>query len=178
MVEDPIPRVGEADPELTELAAHLRRDRELRRRVSRPGYERLKPDMKRSLTRLYKQLDRRRACYRFTIGYRSSSTQKDLFDRWHHLADRQGASDRRTAEQVCAALHNAGFAQCPSGGSNFRAGHVAKGGPAKPGTSRHELGDAADIAVRFPPTGLKDLAKYQAAAHKPILCHFPPGPAP
>lgn len=167
-----------------------------------PGYELLKPDMKRALTRLYKELDRRRACYRFTIGYRSSSTQKDLFDRWHHIADRQGANDRRSAEQVCAALHNAGFAQCPSGGANFRSGRVAKGGPAKPGTSRHELGEAADITVRFPPSGLKDLAKYQAAAHKaglcgppkgddvhvelpyaakkgkPILCHFPPGPAP
>lgn len=167
------------------------------------GYTGLESHMKRALTKLYKELDRQKACYRFTIGYRSAAKQKKLYDRWHEIADSQGPNDQRSAEQVCAAVRKAGFAQCPSGGSNFRnADGVAKGGPAKPGRSRHEYGEAADITVRFPPTNLKNLDKYQAAARKaglcgppkgddvhvefpysakkgkPVRCHFPPGPAP
>jgi len=166
------------------------------------GYAMLDPAMKRALASLYKELDRQRACYRFTIGHRTFATQKDLFDRWHAIADRRGPSERRTAEQVCTAVRNAHFAQCPSGGASFRSGRVANGGPATPGTSRHEKGAAADITVRFPPRNLNNLAKYQAAARKaglcgpprgddvhvelpyaatkggPVRCHFPPGPAP
>ncbi len=167
------------------------------RTKSGPGYAQLEPDTKRALAKLYKELDRQKACYRFTIGYRSKSTQQKLYDRWHEIADRQGPSDHRSADQVCNAVHNAGFAQCPAG----RSGRVARGGPAKPGTSRHEHGEAADITVRFPPRLLKNLAKYQAAARraglcgppkgddvhvelpyaahgKAVRCHFPPGPAP
>jgi hypothetical protein len=162
------------------------------------GYAALQPEMKRALTKLYKELDRQKACYRFTIGYRSKDTQKKLYDKWHAIADKQGPGDHRSSEQVCAAVRAAHFAQCPQGYQ----GNVAKGGPAVPGTSRHEHGEAADITVRFPPLHVQDLAKYQAAARKaglcgppkadavhvelpyakapgkPVRCQFPPGPAP
>lgn len=168
-----------------------------------PGYAGLSPEMKGALTRLYKRLDRMRACYRFNSGYRSSEQQDALRDRWRGIADRRGANDQRTFDQVCAQLRAGGFAQCPIPGAGgvFRDGQGrARGGPAV--QSRHSSRNAADLTVEFPPKGERDLRKFQQAARaaglcgppasdpvhvelpysrgkgKPVRCHFPEGPAP
>lgn len=130
-----------------------------------PGYNQLNATMKADLTKLYSRLKSEKACWHFTIGYRSTSLQKDLYDRWHEIAD-GSAGDA----SVCANLHTAGFKQCPKG---YTSDGTAKGGPAKPGTSRHEKTEAADITVVFKPELEEDLDKYQEAAKAAGLCGPP-----
>ncbi len=107
------------------------------------GYAELTRAMKKRLAKLYKILDHQRACYRFTIGFRDKAKQKDLYDRWHQIAD-----GHKGQKNLCQVLIAAGFAQCPTG---WRKDGTARGGPAKPGTSRHERAEAADLTVRFLP---------------------------
>ncbi len=164
------------------------------------GYGRLSAAMKSALKRLYREIERRHGCYRFTVGYRSQAEQDRLRRRWHDVADRRGSGDHRSQSQVCAALKGAGFAQCPAG--RDRDGD-ARGGPAI--VSRHTSGQAADVTVRWPPAYKKDLGRYQEVARRaglcgppagdpvhvelpyakghghhrrPVRCHFPEGPAP
>lgn len=140
-----------------------------------PGYDEMTAAMKSALKRLYAQLERVKACYRFTIGYRDQKYQDELRDRWHGIADKQGSKDDRTFDQVCAAVNAAGFAQCPvmvhkawrdSDGDAF-------GGPAK--VSRHTAGQAADITVLWPPAYQRDVSRYQVAARGAGLCGPPKG---
>ncbi len=168
-----------------------------------PGSAGLSSEMKAALTRLYKRLDALRACYRFNSGFRSADEQDALRDRWRGIADRRGASDQRTFDQVCAQLRASGFAQCPvrGAGGGFRdLQGRARGGPAV--QSRHSSRNAADLTVQFPPKRERDLRRFQQAARaaglcgppasdpvhvelpyrrgtgKPVRCHFPEGPAP
>jgi hypothetical protein len=66
-------------------------------------------------------------------------------------------------------LRAAGFAQMFQGRD---ANGVARGGPAKPGRSRHEKGEAADILVYWQPFGLQTaLDKASQRKMNPRLCH-------
>ena len=138
-----------------------------------PGYDQMTAPMKAALKRLYAQFDRIKACYRFTIGYRDQSYQDALRDRWHGIADKQGAKDDRSYDAVCTAVKAAGFAQCPVGsGQSWRDSHGnAIGGPAR--VSRHTAGQAADITVLWPPAYERDVTRYQAAARGAGLCGPP-----
>lgn len=129
------------------------------------GYNELSGTMKSALTRLFVNLEAAGACYRWIIGFRDKSYQQDLYDRWHKIADHQQGN-----QGVCAAEHAAGFAQCPTG---YRPNGIANGGPAKPGKSRHEQHQAADISVLFPPNFQKDVAMYRTAASAARLCGPP-----
>lgn len=164
------------------------------------GYADLRPAMKAALDRLYRVLEGEdyNACYKFTSGFRSQEKQDKLYERWHEIADKP-KGDTRTDVQIHNQLKAAGFAQLPTGykPKNAAGVRVAKGGPAK--VSRHTSGLAADVTVLFPDK--RNLGKYQAAAADaglcgppksdpvhvetpysedggPVLCHFPPGPAP
>lgn len=140
-----------------------------------PGYDEMTAPMKSALKRLYAQLDRVKACYRFTIGYRDQNYQDDLRRRWHDIADKQGDKDERSYDQVCSAVKARGFAQCPARtGQSWRdRDGSARGGPAK--LSRHTAGQAADITVLWPPAHQRDVARYQAAARGAGLCGPPSG---
>jgi hypothetical protein len=116
------------------------------------GYDGLSNTMKGRLKALYSILDSEKACYKFIVGFRNETTQKDLYDRWHQIAD-----GHRGQNNLCSALKAARFAQCPSGWNPDR---TARGGPAKPGSSRHEHAEAADIKVKFPPSFKEDQAKF------------------
>ncbi len=129
------------------------------------GCDKLSGTMKGRLTRLYSILDGENACYRFVVGFRDETVQKDLYDRWHQIAD-----GHKGQKNLCNALKAAGFAQCPSG---WNSNGTARGGPAKPGTSRHERAEAADIKVKFPPAYDPNTAKFRAAAHRAGLCGPP-----
>lgn len=128
-----------------------------------------------ALQRLYAILDQQCACYQFTIGYRNEGYQKDLYDRWHMIADHH-ANDKHLCDGLQGhpsgngPLHAAGFAQCPTG---YRSSGVAKGGPAKPGSSRHEHHEAADINVLWPPNQQPDVERFRAAAAQAGLCGPP-----
>ena len=126
------------------------------------GYAELTRAMKKHLATLYKNLDHQQACYRFTIGHRDKARQKDLYDRWHQLAD-----GHKGQKNLCQALIAAGFAQCPTG---WRKDGTARGGPAKPGTSRHERGEAADLTVRFLPGYQEYTDRFRTASHEVGLC--------
>lgn len=129
------------------------------------GYDGLSSTMKERLSTLYSILDTQNACYRFVIGFRDKTVQQDLFDRWHQIADHH-----RNQPGTCPALHAAGFAQCPTG---WNGNGTAQGGPAKPGSSRHEHAEAADIKVTFPAKYAANTAKFRAAAHQAGLCGPP-----
>jgi hypothetical protein len=130
-----------------------------------PGYAGLSATMKAALGKLYAKLKSEKGCWHFTIGARSYTKQKDLYDRWHKLADHQQHNP-----DVCHDLNAAHLAQCPEG---YTPGGIAKGGPAKPGTSRHESHEAADITVVFKPDLKENLGRYQAAASAAGLCGPP-----
>lgn len=142
-----------------------------------PGYKDMDPGMKKAVSRLYANLDAADACYRFVIGWRPQQYQDRLRDRWHDIADK-AKGDKRTNRQICKALKKAHFAQCPKGHlpPNGKGARVAKGGPAK--VSRHTAGQAADIAVTFPPDFMPDISRYKKAARGAGLCgpptHDPP----
>ena len=129
------------------------------------GYNQLSALMKGRLKVLYSQLDHENACYKFVVGFRNETTQKDLYDRWHQIAD-----GHKGQKNLCSALKAAGFAQCPAG---WNSDGTARGGPAKPGKSRHERAEAADIKVKFPPAYEPNTAKFRAAAHRAGLCGPP-----
>jgi hypothetical protein len=129
------------------------------------GYDKLSATMKGRLAALYSLLDAKNACYRFVVGFRDETVQKDLYDRWHQIAD-----GHKGQQNLCSALKSAGFAQCPTG---WDSDGTARGGPAKPGTSRHERAEAADIKVKFPPAYEPNTAKFRAAAHQAGLCGPP-----
>ena len=129
------------------------------------GYNQLSDTMKGRLARLYSILDGENACYRFVVGFRDETIQKDLYDRWHQIAD-----GHKGQKNLCSALKAAGFAQCPAG---WNSDGTARGGPAKPGKSRHERAEAADIKVKFPPAFQPNTAKFRTAAHRAGLCGPP-----
>jgi hypothetical protein len=129
------------------------------------GYNKLSASMKSRLTTLYGILDKQNACYRFNIGFRDETVQRDLYDRWHQIAD-----GHKGQKKLCQALKAAGFAQCPTG---WTANGKAKGGPAKPGKSRHEKAEAADIKVKWPPKYDQNTAKFRAVARQAGLCGPP-----
>ena len=129
------------------------------------GYNKLSALMKGRLKVLYSLLDKANACYKFVVGFRNETTQKDLYDRWHQIAD-----GHRGQKNLCNVLKAAGFAQCPSG---WNPNGTARGGPAKPGSSRHEHAEAADIKVTFPPNHKPNNGKFRSAAHEAGLCGPP-----
>ena len=129
------------------------------------GYNQLSALMKGRLKALYSLLEKDNACYKFVVGFRNETTQKDLYDRWHQIAD-----GHKGQKNLCSALKAAGFAQCPTG---WDSNGTARGGPAKPGKSRHEHAEAADIKVKFPPAFQPNTAKFRAAAHRAGLCGPP-----
>jgi hypothetical protein len=130
-----------------------------------PGYDTLSAAMKEALGKLYNKLKSEKGCWHFTIGARTYNQQKDLYDRWHKLADHQQHNP-----DLCRDLKAAHFAQCPK---KWTPGGVAEGGPAVPGTSRHESHEAADITVVFKPDLKEDRGRYQAAAKAAGLCGPP-----
>lgn len=109
-----------------------------------PGYSDLTQTMKDKLAELYTVLERANVCHALTSGNRSAAAQQELRDDWHDIAD-SPAGDTRTEAQICAAL-TPRFLQCPN---SWTAAGVARGGPAAPGTSRHEVGQAADLRLSF-----------------------------
>ncbi len=131
------------------------------------GYNLLSADMKAALHRLYAHLRSEEACFRFTVGSRTFSEQEDLYNRWHQIADGSKSEPKAELEKE---LKEAGFAQFPKG---WTSSGTAEGGPAKPGTSRHESGNAADITVLWPPEQKEDVSRYQAAAKAAGLCGPP-----
>jgi D-alanyl-D-alanine carboxypeptidase len=130
------------------------------------GWDGLTSEFQDRLNTMYDTLDSEGACYQFTVGYRSTEHQQDLYDHWHEIADHH----QNEPGKVCQALHAAGFAQCPRG---WAADGIALGGPAKPGRSRHEFGEAADITVKFPPNDQPNVARFRAAAAGANLCGPP-----
>ena len=177
---------------------------------SGPGYNGLAGEMKRHLARLYLSLSSNPlACYVFTSGHRSTKDQRKLRDRWHKIADQLGPDDQRTFDEVCRQLATAGFGQCPTKDNNGAwrdANGDARGGPAKPGSSRHNYRRAADISVSYYDSATRtfgeDLSRfredarraklcgphdadtvhvelpYKAKGESKVRCHFPAGPAP
>jgi hypothetical protein len=126
------------------------------------------PELQGKLAGLFAKFDQEGACYILSNTFRNRSEQQDLYDRWHQIAD-HNVNDPGT----CAALHAAGFKQCPAGQTSSG---VAKGGPAKPGSSRHEVHEAADITVVWPQNGYKeDLSRFRSASHSVGLCGPPAG---
>lgn len=122
--------------------------------------------MQAELEALFAKLDSENACYVLSSAFRSRSTQQDLYDRWHAIADGH-AND----PGICNQLKAAGLAQCPHGQN---ADGTARGGPAKPGTSRHEVHEAADLNVVWPQNGYSpSTSLLRAAAHAVGLCGPP-----
>jgi hypothetical protein len=130
-----------------------------------PGYNDLNGQMKSALSRLFTNLDAIGACYKWIIGFRNESYQQDLYDRWHAIADHNQGNPK-----VCSSEKAAHFAQCPTG---YQPNGMARGGPAKPGKSRHEHHEAADITVRFPPSFEENTVRYRAAGAAAGLCGPP-----
>lgn len=156
---------GEGDPvasELTPVVACGSRDRY----GPALGWDQLDPVFQARLNDMYDTLDAEGACYKLNETYRTNEQQQDLYDRWHEIADYHQSENHK---QLCAKLHAAGFAQCPTVWKNG----IAQGGPGKPGSSPHEYGLAVDITVRFPPNDQPDVAKFQKAAHEARLCGPP-----
>jgi hypothetical protein len=131
------------------------------------GYNLLSATMKDALQRLYGRLKSEEACYRFSVGARTFAEQKDLYDRWHEIADNSQNEPRAELEKELKEAH---FAQFPKG---WTKGGMAEGGPAKPGTSRHESSEAADITVRWPPEQKEDVGRFASAATASGLCGPP-----
>jgi hypothetical protein len=133
------------------------------------GYDTLTPEMKAALGMLYDTLDAEDACYHFTIGSRSLSEQKDLYDRWHQLVDHHPDVDWCPDGRPGPQLKAAHLSNCPKG---WTADGIAKGGPSKPGESRHNFDAGADISVWWPPGYDKygDWEKFRAAAAPAGLC--------
>ena len=129
------------------------------------GYNQLSGTMRGRLSTLYSILDGKNACYRFIVGFRDETVQKDLYDRWHQIAD-----GHKGQKNLCQTLKGAGFAQCPTG---WTSSGKAKGGPAKPGSSRHEKAEAADIKVKWPSKYDQNTPKFRAAARQAGLCGPP-----
>jgi hypothetical protein len=127
------------------------------------GYTGLDAAMKSALGQLYVRLQADSAHCTWQSGFRDAAKQKALYEKWHRIADHH-----ENDPMVCAQEHRAGFKQCPTG---YRKNGIAKGGPAK--QSRHEVGEAADIKVLFPPSYREDITRYRAAARAAGLC----GPA-
>jgi len=108
-----------------------------------PGYSDLTQTMKDKLAELYAVLDQANVCHALTSGHRSTAAQQQLVDDWHAIADRP-AGDTRTPAQICDEL-TPQFIQCPT---SWNAG-VAQNGPAAAGSSRHNVGQAADLRLSF-----------------------------
>ncbi|MFL5832231.1 MAG: D-alanyl-D-alanine carboxypeptidase family protein [Solirubrobacteraceae bacterium] len=113
----------------------------------------LTPAMKAKLLQLYGVLHANNICFALKSGFRSTKEQDKLYDDWHNKADRPDPADRTqsTLNQLCpggatAGGPLAGFIQCPTG---WTSDGTAKNGPAKSGTSRHNLGEAADLRLAF-----------------------------
>ena len=109
-----------------------------------PGYSDLTQTMKDKLAELYTVLDQANVCYALASGNRSVAAQQQLRDDWHDIADMPDG-DTRTPAEICAAL-TPRFIQCPTA---WTAAGVARGGPAAPGNSRHNVGQAADLRLSF-----------------------------
>jgi hypothetical protein len=135
------------------------------------GYADLTDTMRSRLDDLYTRIEAWQGCYRFVIGYRSTDHQQAMiYDPWHAIADVHGPNDHRGAQQINEQLRAAGFAQMFQGRD---ANGVARGGPAKPGRSRHEKGEAADMLVYWQPFGLQTaLDKAFQRKMNPRLCHL------
>lgn len=124
-----------------------------RRSLSGAAWGSLTATMRAKLEALYAVLDTAQVCYALSSGYRSTKKQDDLYDDWHRRADRSNPADRnnRTLNQLCPGgqIGNGpmrGFLQCPTG---WDRNGVARNGPARPGSSRHEKGEAADLKLAF-----------------------------
>lgn len=124
-----------------------------RRRLSGTAWGGLTATMRARLEALYAALDSDQVCYALSSGYRSEKDQQKAYDEWHRRADRSNPADRgnRTLNQLCPGgeIGNGpmrGFLQCPSG---WDRNGVAQNGPARPGSSRHEKGEAADLKLAF-----------------------------
>lgn len=122
-------------------------------RTGGAGYSDLSDPMKESLGKLYAALDGADACYTYNSGYRSHKDQARLFRKWHLIARNKGPNDHRTCAKVRAQLVAAGLRnelKCRNNYIYRNRNGVARGGPARPGTSRHEFREAADLNVWFP----------------------------
>ena len=133
-------RVNEVAFDLVSTAPHVL----CRNQKEGSGYSDLKQTMKDKLAELYTVLDNANVCYALTSGKRSAADQQELRDDWHDIADKP-AGDTRSQADICAAL-TPRFIQCPT---DWTAAGVAKGGPAGPGNSRHNVGEAVDLRLSF-----------------------------
>ncbi len=122
-------------------------------RLSGHAWSGLTSTMQAKLEALYAILDEAQVCYALTSGYRSKEEQQKAYDDWHRVADRRNPADRtdRTLNQLCpnqatAGGPLAGFIQCPT---SWDRNGVAQNGPGRPGFSRHEKGEAADLKLAF-----------------------------
>jgi hypothetical protein len=158
------------------------------------GWEGLSGEFQQRLEHMVELLEDQDACVQFTSGYRSYVNQKRLYQEWHDIADKHN-SGSETPEEICEELAAAKLAQPPSskkmhypakspthhcdqwsGEMEYEADGKAKGGPAKPGHSRHEVGEAADFNVLFPPDWTPDVTRYRKASHDAKLCGPTTGP--
>jgi hypothetical protein len=125
------------------------------------AYAKLDASLKAGLSRLYRMLDANGGCYVFTSGYRD---QKQIWDRWHHIADQHCRSPFPSLSAVNAQLQSDGFAQqangCGGVGTDGRShSDVAtgdNGGPCNPYVNYqcpHVGGIAADISWWWRPFG-------------------------
>ena len=133
-------RVNDVAFDLVSTAPHVL----CRNQKEGPGYSDLTQTMKDKLAELYTVLEAANVCYALTSGNRSVAAQQELRDDWHDIADRP-AGDTRSQADICAAL-TPRFIQCPT---SWNAAGVARGGPAAPGSSRHNFGQAADLRLSF-----------------------------
>lgn len=124
-----------------------------RRQLPGKAWSGLTEIMRAKLEALYAALDSDQVCYGLSSGYRSKEDQQKAYDDWHRRADRSNPADRdnRTLNQLCPGgeVGNGpmrGFLQCPTG---WDRNGVAQNGPGRPGFSRHEKGEAADLKLAF-----------------------------
>lgn len=152
------------------------------------GLKGLSADFVERLHRLFEILMPKGVCVRLTIAYRTYVEQQRLYTEWHDITD-ASHSEHLTPTEICEQLAKAKLAQVPltkgtlhypredpthhcdewSGKMEYEDGK-AKGGPAEPGRSRHESGEAADFKVLFPPRYTPDWQSFRKAAREASLC--------
>lgn len=152
------------------------------------GLKGLSADFIERLHRLFEILMPQGVCVKLTIALRTYVEQQQIYTEWHDIADAPH-SEHLTPTEICEQLAKAKLAQVPltkgtlhyptedpthhcdewSGKMEYEDGK-AKGGPAEPGRSRHESGEAADFKVLFPPQYTPKWLRFRKAAQEAGLC--------